>query len=63
MINLILHKIFNRKIIIRENNLELFSIRNFGDSTISSAKNFFSKEPETVKWISSFQGKKLRGWS
>jgi FkbM family methyltransferase len=59
MINLILNKIFKRKIIIRENNSELFSIRNFGDSTISRAKNFFSKEPETVKWISSFQGKKF----
>jgi FkbM family methyltransferase len=45
---------FKRRFYIVENNKKIFSIRKFGGATSGRGKNFFDKEPETVKWINSF---------
>tara|TARA_Y100000816_G_scaffold263862_1_gene222588 strand:- start:118 stop:972 length:855 start_codon:yes stop_codon:yes gene_type:complete len=38
---------------------ELFSLRSFGGNTKSRGLNFFTKEPETVEWISNFDPNSL----
>ena len=45
---------FKRRFYIVENNKKIFSIRKFGGATGGRGKNFFDKEPETIRWINSF---------
>jgi FkbM family methyltransferase len=43
-----------KKSYVLKNNKKIFSIRNYGGSTKKRADTFFSKEPETVRWLETF---------
>ena len=45
---------YSRYFVKDKKNNKLFSVRNFGGSTKSRAKNFYDKEPDTIAWISNF---------
>lgn len=46
---------FERKLFIKINNKKIFSVRKFGGATAGRGETFFSKEPETIKWINTFE--------
>jgi FkbM family methyltransferase len=46
---------FERKFFIKIKNKKIFSIRKFGGATAGRGDSFFSKEPETIKWINTFE--------
>tara|TARA_Y100000996_G_scaffold408434_1_gene387494 strand:+ start:233 stop:1078 length:846 start_codon:yes stop_codon:yes gene_type:complete len=43
------------KIYINQNNKKIFSIRNYSYTCNMRARTFFSKEPDTIKWIENFK--------
>ena len=45
------------KFTLKKNGKKIFSLRNWGGSTAFRGKNFYTKEPETISWINSFNKK------
>ena len=53
------HFILNNKLIIRFEDKEIFTIRNFGRISKMRAESFEIKEPETLRWIQGFKDQSL----
>lgn len=49
--------VLQSKFIVKKKEKNLFSLINWGGSTAYRGKNFYTKEPETVAWINSFNKK------
>ena len=49
--------ILKSKFILKKNGKRIFTLRNWGGSTAYRGKNFYTKEPETIAWINSFNKK------
>ena len=58
LIRKITNYFLNKKYIVKDKNKNnIFSIRLLGGNTLGRAETFYTKEPDTVKWIENFHSK------